>query len=127
MSENHVKSLSIVDKMYYTDVEWSDLERQVQECIIEYGIDWTTELLRKRLDERRRFRFGTLNGLLLLAHYDSLITNNLALIEENERLRNALGEIGMSYGVECSYAHGVDCRGNTVLREKARAVLAERP
>jgi hypothetical protein len=45
------------------------------------------------------------------------------LAEDWARLREALEEIAASHGVGCSYAHGVECRGNNKLREKARAAL----
>lgn len=39
------------------------------------------------------------------------------------RYEAALREIASRHGVECTYAHGVECRGNNKLREKARAAL----
>jgi hypothetical protein len=38
----------------------------------------------------------------------------------------ALEEIATSYGVECSYCHGVECRGNNEMRKIARAALDSR-
>jgi hypothetical protein len=50
-----------------------------------------------------------------------------ALRERVAALEEGLREMAASYGVECSYAHGVECRGNNKMREKARKLLAGVP
>jgi len=57
----------------YTEIEFENLQKQVDETIERMGIDWTTNELRKAVESRRRIRWGTLNGMLLLRHIDSLI------------------------------------------------------
>ncbi len=57
----------------YTDEEWADLDRQVAVSIEEHGIEWVVADLRRALSERRRVRYGALNGLALIAYIDSLL------------------------------------------------------
>lgn len=76
-----VDSGRALSKTRYSSEEWADLKRQVEESIAADGISFTTSALRGALADRRRIRFGALNGLALIAHIDALQN---ALREANE-------------------------------------------
>ena len=77
----------------YTEQEWAeDILSQIDEVVAREGIAWTTECLRQALADRRRIRFGSLNGALLLRHIDALLAERERLRAERDELLQRCGQ-----------------------------------